>query len=218
MCIEYWVLNKSIRLDHYPLPQNKNLLNRLTYAYYLSSIDLKNGYHQVQTAPGDEPKMVFVQNFNFYEFKVLPLGLYNAPSIFQDFINHIFSVIIDWYVLLYLDNTLVYIKTTENHEKHLYEVFSWLYTHKLQLKCAKYKFRRAQVYCFGHIVGSGKLQVDMEKVATVKDWPMPTCIRDVQQFLGFANYYNHFIAYFSAIAIPFNVSLYWVKPSKLHLT
>ena len=122
--------------------------------------------------------MAFVLRFGLYKFTILPIGLYNAPSTFQRLINHILSDIIDWYVLAYLYDILVYSKTTNNHEKHLHEVFSLLYAHNSQKKYAECEFRCAKVHCFGYIVGSGKLQVDIEKVDAAMDWPIPSCIRD----------------------------------------
>ena len=108
-----------MKLDHYPLPQIDDLLDRVTHAYYLSSIALVSGYHQVQIAPGDQAKMAFVLRFSLYKFTVLPFGLCNAPSTFQYPMYHVFSYIIDWYILVCLGNILVYSKTADNHEKHM---------------------------------------------------------------------------------------------------
>ena len=123
--------------------------------------------------------MAFVSRFGLYKFTVLLFGLCYAPSTFKCLMNYVFSDLIDWYVLVYFDDILVYSETANDHEKHLCKVFSQLCAHKLQVKHAKCEFGHAYVHYLGHIVGSGKLQVDIEKVATVKDWPTPSCIRDI---------------------------------------
>ena len=173
-----------MKLDHYPLPQIDYLLSILTHAYYLSRIDLISGYHQVQIAPGNELKIAFVLRFGLCEFTVLLFGLCNAPSTFICLINNVFSDIIDQNVLFYLDDILVYSKAAKNHEKHLYEVFSQLCAYKIQEKYAKCEFGCAYIHYLSYIVGPGKLKVDIEKVFAVKNWPMPSCIRSTQQFLG----------------------------------
>ena len=151
MYIDYRAFNKYMKLETYQLPRIDDLLDRVTHAHYLSIINLIIGYQQVQISPGDELKIAFVLGFSLYEFTVLPFGLQNAPSTFKCLIKHMFSDTIDQCILVYLDDILLFRKTTNGHEKHLYIVFSQLCMQKLQEKCIKYEFRDAQVYYLIHI-------------------------------------------------------------------
>ena len=119
MCIDYRALNHQTKKDVYPLPRIDDLLDKLVGAYYLSTIDLTSGYHQVAVAPGDTEKTAFVTRYGLFEFTVLPFGLFNAPSTFQRLMNSVFYDVLDDFVLCYIDDVLVYSKTAEAHEQHL---------------------------------------------------------------------------------------------------
>ena len=116
--------------------------------------------------------------------------------------NAVMSGYIDDFILVYLDNILVYSDNAEEHEAHLQKVFDRLHKHKLQAKLKKCEFDKPYIKYLGHVVGSGELCVDSDKVAAVLDWEPPKDIKGVQQFLGFSNHYNCFIKLSARIAAP----------------
>ena len=168
--MDYRALNCQTKKDVYPLPRIDDLLDKLSRAMCLSAIDLAIGYHQVWLAPGDCEKTAFVTMYGLFEYTVLPLGLCNAPGTFQCLINSVMHGYLDKFVLVYLDNALVYSDNKNEHKAHLQQTFDWLCKHKLQAKLKKYEFGKMHAKYLGHVVGSGKLCVDHDKVAAVSIW------------------------------------------------
>ena len=123
MTVDYRALNRQTKKDIYPLPRIDDLLDKLLRATCLSAIDLASGYHQVRLAPGDCKKAAFVSRYGLFEYTVLPLGLCNAPSTFQHLMNSVTHGFIDKFVLVYLDNVLVYSDNEDEHKAHLRQVF-----------------------------------------------------------------------------------------------
>lgn len=142
-------------------------------------MDLQQAYHQVAIHPGDEHKTAFLCRFGLYEFTVLPFGLTNAPSTFQRLIHSIFHDALDQYLLVYLDDLLVFSMSEEEHEMHLRTVFDKLRAHKLFAKRKKCFFARSEVKYLGHIVGGGELKVDSDKVSAVHTWPKPVDVKSL---------------------------------------
>ena len=173
MTVDYRALNHQTKKDIYSLPRTDNLLNKLSWATCLSAIDLASGYHQVYLAPGDCKKTVFVTRYGLFEYIVLPLGLCNTPSTFQHLMNLVMYGFIDKFVLVYLDDVLVYSNNENEHELHLRQVFDRLREHKLQAKLKKCEFGKSHVKYLGHVVGSGELSVDCDKLAAVSNWEPP---------------------------------------------
>jgi len=132
----------------------------------------------------------------------MPFGLTNAPSIFQRFVNEIFADLLDVYVLVYLDNILIFSDNMVDHKKHVKEVLQRLQEHGLIVNGDKCCFHSDSVEYLGYIIGSGSLRMDSAKVQVVQDWPEPKKVKDVQSFLGFANFYRHFIHGYSEIVLP----------------
>ena len=145
----------------------------------VTAIDLASGYHQERLAPGDCKKTTFITRYGLFEYMVLPLGLCNAPSTFQHLMNLVMHGFIDKFVLVYLDDVLVYSNNEVEHEAHLRQVFDWLRKHKLQAKLKKCEFGKSHVKYLGHVVGSGELSVDHEKAATVSSWEPPSDIKGI---------------------------------------
>ena len=133
----------------------------------------------MRLAPGDCEKAAFVTRYGLFEYTVLPLGLCNAPSTFQRLMNLVMHGFIDKFVLVYLDDVLVYSDNEDEHEAHLLQVFDRLREHKLQSKLKKCEFGKSHMKYLGHVVGSGKLSVDREKVAAVTSWETPSDIKGV---------------------------------------
>ena len=142
-------------------------------------MDLASGYHQVHLAPRYCKKTTFVTKYGLFEYTVLSLGLCNAPSTFQHLMNSVMHGFIDKFVLVYLDNILVYSDNEDEHEAHLRQVFDRLREHKLQAKLKKCEFGKSHVKYLGHVVGSGKLRIDRKKVAAVSSWEPPYDIKGV---------------------------------------
>ena len=203
MVIDYRPVNKITIQDKYPIPRIDELLDSLQGAQYFSSLDLLSGYHQVRLNESDIPKTAFRTPMGLYEFLVLPFGLTNAPATFQRLMNTIFHDFIrEGFVVVYLDDLLVFSKTEEEHIVHLQRVFDRLREHKLYAKLTKCSFFKEELQYLGHIVGRGGLKVDPKKISVVHDWPVPVNVHDVRRFLGLANYFRKFIQGYSRLASP----------------
>ena len=191
MVIDYRQINNLTIKDKYPLPRIDDLLDKLQGATYFSSFDLLSGYHQVRLNESDIPKTAFRTPFGSYEFLVLPFGLTNAPSTFQRLMNTIFHDFVrEGFVVIYLDDLLVYSKTESLHMMHLKRVLQRLREHDLYAKLAKCNFFTSELKYLGHLVGKDGLKPDPDKVEVVKNWPTPTSVQQVRQFLGLSNYFR----------------------------
>ena len=202
MCVDYRALNQSTVKNSYALPRIDELLDRLHGANVISNLDLQSGYHQIRVAEEDTFKTAFRTRYGHYEFLVLPFGLTSAPATFQRLMNDIFREHLDSFVLVYLDDILVFSKDEQEHEMHLRKVFELLRKHQLFVKRSKCSFAQTSLPFLGHLVGKDGIKVDPAKVTSVKDWPTPANAHDVRCFLGLANYYRRFVKSFSHIASP----------------
>jgi hypothetical protein len=203
MVIDYRQINNLTIKDKYPLPRIDDLLDRLQGAQVFSSFDLLSGYHQVRLLESDVAKTAFRTPFGSYEFLVLPFGLTNAPATFQRMMNSVFHDFIkSGFVIVYLDDLLVFSKTQEEHLAHVRKVLERLREHKLYAKLVKCHFMASELKYLGHVVGRDGIKPDPDKVQVIKDWPTPTGVHSVRQFLGLANYFRKFIRGYSAIAAP----------------
>ncbi|SOV01247.1 uncharacterized protein UDID_17609 [Ustilago sp. UG-2017a] len=179
--------------------------------YLDENLEKGAAYNLIWIAKGDEWKTAFGTQLGLYEYLVMPFGLANAPAHFQSFINDIFRDIIGVYVVVYLDDFLIFSDTEESHVKHVTEVLTHLRSNRLFAKLSKCEFHTKTVEFLGYIIKPTGIEMDPGKVRTVKEWPMPASIHDIQRFLGFANFYRRFIAHFAWIAKPLT-SL--VKPTE----
>ena len=202
MCVDYRALNKITVKNRYPLPRIDELFDRLQGAKYLSKIDLRSGYHQIRIAEEDIPKTAFRPRYGHFEFLVLPFGLTNAPATFMGLMHDIFRPYLDNFVVVYLDDILIYSKTREEHLQHLRAVFQTLRQHQLYAKLSKCEFMKTQVEFLGHIVTQDGIKMDHKKLAAIQQWPPPTNLKELQSFLGVANYYRRFICNHAAICAP----------------
>ncbi|SOV04978.1 uncharacterized protein UDID_17813 [Ustilago sp. UG-2017a] len=211
LCVDYRGLNEITVKNRAPLPLIEEQLFLLRKARIYTKLDLRAAYNLIQIAKGDEWKTAFGTQLGLYEYLVMPFGLANAPAHFQSFINDIFRDIIGVYVVVYLDDFLIFSDTEESHVKHVTEVLTRLRSNRLFAKLSKCEFHTKTVEFLGYIIKPTGIEMDPEKVRTVKEWPMPASIHDIQRFLGFANFYRRFIAHFARIAKPLT-SL--VKPTE----
>ncbi|KAJ9519230.1 hypothetical protein QJQ45_017890 [Haematococcus lacustris] len=202
MCIDYRALNKLTVRDRYPLPRIDDLFDKLAGKRVFSSLDLQSGYHQIRITEEDVPKTAFLTPMGQFQFKVLCFGLTNAPATFQRMMNNVFKPLINECVLVYIDDILVMSNTPEEHVQHLRQVLQLMRENKFYAKLAKCEFNKTQLAFLGHIVGSKGIAVDPAKVQVVKEWPTPRNLKDLQAFLGLANYFRRFISNFSSLAAP----------------
>ena len=203
MCIDYRALNKVTIKNKYPLPRVDELLDRLHGAKWFSKIDLRSGYHQVRIATEDVPKTAFRTRYGHFEFLVLPFGLTNAPATFMQLMNGIFHDNLDDFVIVFLDDILIFSKTAEEHTRHVEAVLKVLREHKLFAKESKCEFFRQSIAFLGYLVTKDGITMDPEKVKAIVEWPTPLkTVRDVRSFLGLAGYYRRFVNGFSKTAAP----------------
>ncbi|KAK1425082.1 hypothetical protein QVD17_20426 [Tagetes erecta] len=202
MCIDYRDLNKVTIKNRYPLPRIDDLFDQLQGANYFSKIDLRSGYHQLRINEGDVPKTAFRTRYGHYEFLVMPFGLTNAPAVFMDLMNRVCKPYLDKFVIVFIDDILIYSKSKEDHEEHLRLMLGLLKEEKLYAKFSKCEFWMREVQFLGHIVSEKGIQVDPTKIEAVKRWEAPKTPTEIRQFLGLAGYYRRFIENFSKIARP----------------
>ncbi|GJU81948.1 putative reverse transcriptase domain-containing protein [Tanacetum coccineum] len=200
MCIDYRELNKLTVKNRYPLPRIDDLFDQLQGARYFSKIDLRSGYHQLRVHEEDIPKTSPRTRYGHFEFTVMPFGLTNAPAVFMDLMNRVCKLYLDKFVIVFIDDILIYSKTKEEHEDHLRLVLELLRGEKLFAKFSKCEFWLQEVHFLGHVINQEGIHVDPRKVEAVKNWKAPTSPTEVRSFLGLAGYYRRFIADFSSIA------------------
>ncbi|TYJ96975.1 DNA/RNA polymerases superfamily protein [Cucumis melo var. makuwa] len=202
LCIDYRQLNKVKIRNKYPLPRIDDLFDQLRGAALFSKIDLRLGYHQLKVRESDIAKTAFRTRYGHYEFRVMPFGLTNAPAVFMDLMNRIFHQYLDQFVIVFIDDILVYSVDRESHEEHLRIVLQTLRDKQLYAKFSKCEFWLEQVVFLGHVVSAKGVSVDPQKVEAVVNWERPTSATEVRSFLGLAGYYRRFIEDFSQLALP----------------
>ncbi|KAI3808165.1 hypothetical protein L1987_24111 [Smallanthus sonchifolius] len=167
-----------------------------------SKIDLRSGYHQLRVQEDDIPKTAFRTRYGHYEFMVMPFGLTNAPAVFMDLMNRVCKPYLDKFMIVFIDDILIYSKTKADHEEHLRLVLDLLKKEQLYAKFSKCEFWLKEVQFLGHIVNDKGIHVDPAKIETIKNWNAPKTPTEVRSFLGLAGYYRRFISNFSKIAVP----------------
>ncbi|CAJ2634448.1 unnamed protein product [Trifolium pratense] len=202
LCIDYRQLNKVTIKNKYPLPRIDDLMDQLVGACVFSKIDLRSGYHQIRVKTEDIPKTAFRTRYGHYEYSVMPFGVTNAPGVFMEYMNRIFHSFLDRFVVVFIDDILIYSKSEEEHEEHLRIVLQVLKEKKLYAKLSKCEFWMKEVSFLGHIISSGGIAVDPAKVDAVSQWGTPESVSEIRSFLGLAGYYRRFIEGFSKLALP----------------
>jgi len=201
LCVDFCGLNKITKKDRYPLPLISDLLDFPRKARIYTKIDLRHAYHLIRIAEGDEWKTAFRTHYGAFEWSVMPFGLTNALAAFQCFMNDIFSDLLDVCIVVYLDDILIYSDNITQHWKHVKEVLKRLQKAGLYTKAEKCEFHLDSVEYLGYVLSPSGLTMSNAKVKTIQEWPEPKKVKDIQSFLGFANFYRHFIFNYSNIVI-----------------
>ena len=201
-CIDYRHINKVTLKNKYLLLRIEDLFYQLKGAYVFSKIDLRSRYYQLRVKEVDVPKTAFRTRYRHYEFLVMPFGLTNAPAAFMDLMNRVFRPYVDQFVVVFIDDILVYSKDAQEHEQHLKIVLQTLREKKLYAKLSKCDFWLKEVSFLGHIVSAEGIRVDPTKIEAVVNWKPPRNVTKVRSFLGLAGYYRRFVGGFSVIASP----------------
>jgi hypothetical protein len=199
-CVDYRRLNAVTKKNHTPIPLLDDIFERLAHAKYFSKIDLRSAYHQLLIHPDDRHKTGFSTKYGHFEFTVVPFGLTNAPASFQQLMLSIFRPYLDKFVVVYLDDILIFSGSLEEHEAHIREVLNVLRQNQLYGKWSKSEFFKSEVEYLGHIISTEGIRPNPDKLSSIREWPTPTNVRQVQQFLGLCNFYRRFISKYSSIA------------------
>src|SRR3979490_450104 len=202
LCVDFQALNKVTKKDCYPLPLISDLLDRPRKAHIYSKINLRHAYHLIQIAKGNEWKTAFKTRYGSYEWLVMPFGLSNAPAAFQQFINDILGDLLDHCTVAYIDDILIYSDSLEQHREHVREILRRLRKNGLYAKASKCEWHKDTVKFLGYILRTEGLTMAEDKVKTIHDWREPRKVKDIQSFLGFANFYPWFMFNFSDITVP----------------
>jgi hypothetical protein len=197
--IDYRPLNAMTIKNKYPLPRIDVLFDQLVGAKVFSKIDLRSGYHKIKIRASDIPKTAFSTRYELYEYLVMSFGLTNAPAYFMYLMNSVFMPELDKFMVVFIDDILVYSKNEEEHVDHLHVVLQHLWEHRLYAKLSKCDFWLKEIKFLGHTISQAGIAIDPDKVQEVMNWKPPTTIRHIRNFLGFAGYYRRFIPDFSRI-------------------
>ena len=201
-CIDYRGINEITVKNRYPLPLISSAFELVQGAKVFTKLDLRNAYHLVRIKAGDEWKTAFNTPSGHYEYLVMPFGLTNAPAVFQALVNDVLRDMLNKFVFVYLDDILIFSPDEATHQIHVHQVLHQLLQHQLFVKAEKCQFHVPTVSFLGFIVSEGRIQMDPGKVKAVAEWPTPENRKQVQHFLGFANFYRRFVWNFSTVAAP----------------
>ena len=184
MCIDYRALNEVTIKNKYPMHIIEVLFDKLRRVSVFLKINLRLGYHQLRIRPSDIPKTAFITKYGLYEFTVMSFGLTNAPAFFMNLMNSVFMDYLDKFVVVFIDDILVYSQSEEEHADHLKMVLQRLREHQLYAKLSKCEFWISEVLFLGHIINKEGLAVDPKKVADILNWKAPTDARGIKSFIG----------------------------------
>ncbi|GJR12539.1 putative reverse transcriptase domain-containing protein [Tanacetum coccineum] len=183
MCIDYRELNKLTVKNRYPLLRIDDLFDQLQGSRVYSKIDLRSGYHQLRVREEDISKTAFRTRYGHYEFQVMPFGLTNAPAVFMDLMNRVCKPYLDRFVIVFIDDILIYSKSRKEHEGHLKLILNLLKKEELYAKFSKCEFWLSKVQFLGHVIDSESIHVDPVKIEAIKDWASPRTPTEIRQFL-----------------------------------
>jgi hypothetical protein len=201
MCIESRAINNITIKYRFPLPRMDNLMDCLSGENLFSKIDLKSGYHHIRMREGDEWKTTFKTNEGLYEWILMPFGLTNALSTFMRLMNEILKDFISKFVVVYMNDILIFSRTKEEHLRHLTLVMRRLQWGKLLINLKKSSFMKKKLIYLGFVISSNEMKMDLEKVKEIKEWSSPRSMFEVRRFYGLVSFYSKFIRDFSGIFV-----------------
>lgn len=202
LCVDYRGLNAITIKNRYPLPLIGETIDRLAGARIYTQLDLRDAYHRIRIKDGDEWKTAFRTRYGHYEYTVMPFGLANAPATFQAYVNRALADLLDICCVAYLDDIIIYSQDESSHADDVQRVLERLRQYKLYAKLSKCAFEETEIRFLGFIISPEGVHMEPERVATIRDWPVPRNVREVLQFTGFANFYRRFVEGYSRIAAP----------------
>jgi hypothetical protein len=179
MCMDYRSLNEVTIKNKYPLPRIDDLFDQLKGACIFLKIDLRSGYHQLKIRASDIPKTVFITRYGLYEYTVMSFGLTNAPAYFMQLMNKVCMEYLDKFVVVFIDDILIFSKNEEEHDEHLRLVLQKLRENQLYAKLSKCEFCLKEVSFLGHIISEGEISVDPSKIKDVLSWNTPQNVSDI---------------------------------------
>nr|GFA80719.1 putative reverse transcriptase domain-containing protein [Tanacetum cinerariifolium] len=190
MYIDYRELNKLTVKNRYPLPRIEDLFDQLQGSSFYSKIDLRSGFHQLRVREEDIPKTAFRTRYSHYEFQVIPFGLTNAPAVFMDLMNQVCKPYLDKFMIVFINDILIYSKDEKEYEEHLKAILELLKKEELYAKFSKCEFWIPKVQFLGHVIDSYGIHMDPTKIESDKDWASPKSPTKIRQFLGLTEYYR----------------------------
>nr|AAG24792.1 pol protein [Colletotrichum gloeosporioides] len=202
LCVDYRMLNEMTIKNRYPLPLIDELQRLLHGANWFTALDLKGAYNLIRMKEGEEWKTAFRTRKGHFEYLVMPFGLTNAPATFQNMINQVLRKFVDIFVVVYLDDILIFSPTLKQHKEHVHLVLQALQNAKLLVEPEKSKFHAQEVEYLGFTITPGHIHMSKDKVRSIQEWPTPTNLKEVQSFLGLVNFYRKFIKYYGKINTP----------------
>lgn len=207
MCANSRDINKIIVKYRFPMPRMDDIMDCLSGDKYFIQIDLKSGYHQIKIREDDEWKTTFKTKDGLYEWLFMPFGLTNAPSTFMRLINEVLKKLLGKFVIIYLDDILIFNKTKEEHIKDIRQVLQRLKEDKLLINLKKCSFMKEEIVYLGFVISTYGLKMDPKKVKAILDWPTSENVNEVRSFHGLASFYRNFIRNFSAVGNVMNETM-----------
>ena len=203
-CVDYRKLNNVTKKDRYPLPRIDELLESLSEASWYTTLDLASGYWQLKVREEDKAKTAFVTKHGLFEFNVMPFGLCNAPATFQRAMDNVLRKIKGKFVLVYLDDIIIFSKNYEEHLQHLQQVFDCLEEANLKINPEKCHFCNKEIQFLGHVINEKGVKPDPAKIEKIVNMTSPRNVKQLRTVLGLFSYYRRFVKNFSKLVAPMN--------------
>jgi hypothetical protein len=194
--MDYRSLNEVTIKNKYPLPRIDDLFDQLKRACVFSKMDFRSRYHQLKIRATDIPNTAFITRYGLYEYTVMSFGLTNAPAYFMYLMNKVFMEYLDKFMVVFIDDILIFSRNEEEHDEHLRLVLQKLRNNQVYANLNKCEFWLKEVSFLGHIISEGGISIDPSKVKDVLSWNTTQNISDIRSFLGLAGYYKRFIERF----------------------
>jgi hypothetical protein len=201
-CVDYRKLNSLTVKNIFPMPLIDEILDELHGSKYFSRLDFKSGFHQIRMDPADEYKTTFKNHHGHYQFKVMSFVLTSAPATFQCTMNSILEPFLRKFIIVFMDDILVYSGSLSDHAQHLKQVLTQLRTHKFYAKLSKCVFAHLSLEYLGHIICTIGVSTDPDKTQAMRDWPTPLTVTELRGFLGLTGYYRKFVKNYGTLAKP----------------